>query len=441
MNRPKNTDSDADLLQQLSQSPDSAIEDLMERYSDSVRVTIERFLQDPEDIKECVNDTFMEFYRSRERYDAEKGNLGTYLTTIAKNQAISRFRKNVVRPTTELPEDVADAGDPIGDAERRADLEQALSKLSPEDAQMIRQKYYEGMTLQEIADAENLPYDTIKKRHQRSLKKLRLLLITGLGILAAALLAACAYLVLRHLGVLPGYGMSNDADGPVYLLAEESSVEGERWTYTIKEAVMMEGILKVNINVHFYDSDGAVQRWQEVVRQDGDVTRINSWRANRHASIPVKGYDFTDTIVDVELNDETFILEGDEVELTLQVLEVEIPFTMRRVEPERPENYRYALGDEGGVLVIPRRDDGQLSVELYPLNTGNYEVSSDVIYGAYRQGKTGDITVTGKNGELLTGSISMIPNTKWDRLSVWEFGPAEPELCAAHPLCVSTVPD
>ena len=34
-------------------------------------------------------------------------------------------------------------------------------------------KYFGGMTIREIADSLELPYETVKKRHQRSLHKLR----------------------------------------------------------------------------------------------------------------------------------------------------------------------------------------------------------------------------------------------------------------------------
>ena len=69
-------------------------------------------------------------------------------------------------------------------------------------------KYYGGMTFKEIAASLDIPYETAKKRHQRSLKKLRKSMIIGMVvILLAALLAACAYVVLRYFGVVPGYGV------------------------------------------------------------------------------------------------------------------------------------------------------------------------------------------------------------------------------------------
>ena len=46
-----------------------APEELMEQYAALVRKTAAACLENPEDIKECVNDTFLEFYLHSDRYD------------------------------------------------------------------------------------------------------------------------------------------------------------------------------------------------------------------------------------------------------------------------------------------------------------------------------------------------------------------------------------
>lgn len=270
MNISKAPSLEAELLQRFYQFPEDTMPELMEHYTGLVRSTAGRFLDNPADVDECVNDTFMAFFRVRDQFDQEKGNLSTYLAGIAKNLAISRFRKNAAQSALELAEEVADTSDPIGDAERRADLERVIDQLTPDEAELIRMKYYEGETLQEVADAQGLPHETVKKRHQCSLSKLRVLLITGLGILQAALLAACAYLVLCGFGVLPGYGMSTTPDIPVYLLVEESSVQGELWTYTVKDAVPLDGEIYMEVEVSFHGDSSAELEWERLEQQ--------SWR-------------------------------------------------------------------------------------------------------------------------------------------------------------------
>lgn len=442
----KRTKSETELIQKFTQSPETAMAELTERYTGLVQSTVERYLASPEDVEECVNDTFMEFFRTRERFDSEKGSLGTYLAGIAKNLAISRFRRNAARPTVELPENIANANDPIGDAELQMDLEQAISQLPPAEADLIRMKYYDGMTIQEIAEAQEQPYETVKKRHQRSLGKLRTLLIVGLGILLAAILAACAYFVLRGFGLLPGYGMNSTPDIPVYLLAEEASTEGERWTYTVKEAIFLNGKLRIDVTVQFPDED-VKEQWRNMFRNitnkrdplatlsDGSQTSTDSVIQGNKAYIQTIERDFQVDKNKVRLimkfeNIEQMLDGKQEVELTLNVCEAELPITLSSAALESPGTHSYALAEQGGVLAVPKREDGVLAMELYPLNTGGYEVTPDLIWGPYRQGKTGDITVTGEDGRALVGEMTYTPFS--DQLSVWEFGPAEPGEYVLH---------
>ena len=71
-----------------------SVEELMEQYAALVWKTAAAYLENPEDIKECVNDTFLEFYLHSDRYDPEKGSYAAFLSAAARNKAIDRYRKN-----------------------------------------------------------------------------------------------------------------------------------------------------------------------------------------------------------------------------------------------------------------------------------------------------------------------------------------------------------
>lgn len=106
-------------------------------------------------------------------------------------------------------------------------------------------KYYDGMTIREIADSMKLPYETVKKRHQRSLSKMRLLLTLALILALTALLGACAYMLLRHLGVIPGFGITDAADAGCYLLAEPVTFQSDELTVQITGAALYDGQLTI----------------------------------------------------------------------------------------------------------------------------------------------------------------------------------------------------
>lgn len=99
-------------------------EELMAQYAALVWKTAAAYLENPEDIKECVNDTFLEFYLHSDRYDPEKGSYAAFLCTIARRKAVSMYRKNrkasgfsiisgerEVQAGTAAPADMADPAD------------------------------------------------------------------------------------------------------------------------------------------------------------------------------------------------------------------------------------------------------------------------------------------------------------------------------------------
>lgn len=153
--------SEQELLRMLDYDPHTGMAAMVEQYTGLLWHVAEHHLKNPEDIKECVNDTFLEFYIHRERFDSKKGTLATYLAQIMRNLSISRYRKNVLWDE-QLDTPLEDPMSISELAEARVDLERAMAALKPEDAEIIRMKYYGGMTVREIAASLGLSYDTVK---------------------------------------------------------------------------------------------------------------------------------------------------------------------------------------------------------------------------------------------------------------------------------------
>ena len=238
-------------------------EELMEQYAALVWKTAAAHLENPEDVKECVNDTFLELYLHPDHYDPEKGSYAAFLCTIARRRAVSLYRKNAVPEPMASAADPAVLADPVDMEEEiadRLDLEAALKSLKPEEFDIIRMKYYDGMTIKEIADSLNLSYETVKKRHQRSLTKLQKALTIGLILAAIAALAACAYVVLRYFGIVPGYGVNTNAEVPFYQLVdtdlESEPVDGTN--LEISDARYMNGVLYVDTHLSMDNPEAAL---------------------------------------------------------------------------------------------------------------------------------------------------------------------------------------
>ena len=436
---------DAELLALLERSPQEGTAELFDCYAGLVWSVAEKYLDNPEDIKECVNDTFLEFYLHRERFQPEKGSLKTWLAAIARNLAVSRFRKNVSREAQELKEDMAPEQDPFGGMENGIaledimDLERALEALPREDAGIIRMKYYDGMTVQEIAASLGLPFETVKKRQQRSLKKLRRMLTLGLIItLAAALLAACAYLALRYFGIVPGYGVVTDPEEKIYIQAEPVAAEDRYGSYTVTEATVIDGTVRIYVDIAL-QSEEALNEID--VLSGGDIAEslfladveivcggetyaggaggnFDNYPAKEEGMPPVLDRMNWHMIYMAE-----GVLPPEDGTLTLRFSEQELTIPMKPAAVEEQEKYGSVFYERGGLLAIARPEEEMFLVEIYPLNVGAFRISPNLIRDAHMQGRSGDIILVGEDGREYVGEqVYRGPAS----FSAWDFGQPEP---------------
>ena len=422
-----------------------APEELMEQYAALVWKTAAACLENPEDIKECVNDTFLEFYLHSDRYDPGKGSYAAFLCTIARRKAINRYRKNRKAsgismapggkkklplkngifhdPDTPAgitnPADMADPSDMAETVAGRLDLEAALQSLKPEEFDIIRMKYYGGMTIKEIADSLHLSYETVKKRHQRSLTKLQKALTIGLILALIAALAACAYVVLRYFGIVPGYGVNTNGEMPFYVLEEPVSAENDEFGVELEKAFWNNGELSLTLQFrkkeafefenqmipNWYqdlmlsassleqESSGESLSYERDLISDSNENPENIHRYQFHYTVPEKGLDET---------------------LLFRIQELSLSFCLTPARELPLENYGYELSDLGGFMADAYIRDGHLMADLYPLNVDGYRIAFSA----------SDVTAAAEDGTVLTGSPvrGEFPQSE---ISTLDFGPAE----------------
>ena len=413
---------DESILSLLHREPEQGMAALIDEYSGLLWTVCRQYLSNTEDIKECVNEAFTEFYLHKERFDPDKGALKGYLAVIARRCAIRRYQEN------RRWEDGADAGgeqasDPFARLEKQDELERALAALDPVDEQILRMKYYGGMTAREIADSLGLLYETVKKRQQRSLKKLLRTLSIGLVIAALfALLAACTYMVLRHFGFVPGYGVNTSADAPVYVLEEGMAVQGEDgYEFHLEDAYWRDGTFLADLML-YGGSEPAQKQFDVSLSGLNDIQFISKSNSGgtAHGTFPYR------VIFEGDLPDNT----GDALSLTLTVHGTAIPFTLQAAEESALDEVGfYAVTEEdGGLLAVPRIENGELVVSIHPLNDGDfgtYPFLNRGVWSGYG-GPDLPITVTAPDGTVLEGEPAPYSPISGDTYLDWYFGPAEP---------------
>ena len=154
-----------------------AFAELVRRHELRVRSVLHRLLDDPRDVEEAAQDTFVQAWRNLDRF-AGRSQLFTWLYRIAANEAMMRRRRKR-HPEVELDEAaerVAPSPPPHVEAEGeelRRFLDEVLRALPFEYRAPIVLRDVEGLSNQEVADVLGLTVEAAKSRIHRARLRVR----------------------------------------------------------------------------------------------------------------------------------------------------------------------------------------------------------------------------------------------------------------------------
>src|SRR5207237_81945 len=122
-----------DILVARAKSGDlEALEALYRAFETPVYNLASRMLRSPEDAEDVLQETFLEVVRSIKQYRAE-GHLWGWIRQIAASKALMRIRRNQVRATEELHEEVHQGGGGAGAAHSTIPARGALARVGVRD--------------------------------------------------------------------------------------------------------------------------------------------------------------------------------------------------------------------------------------------------------------------------------------------------------------------
>ena len=134
--------------------------------------------------QDVVQDVFLKLWREPGKFDARRGELGSYLRLMARSRALDTWREGQAagRASDRLKLDVGlDEGRPderpAVAAEREGDwrtLRDALRGLPTVQREAVVLAYWGGLTADQIARRSNVPLGTAKSRIRLGLARLRL---------------------------------------------------------------------------------------------------------------------------------------------------------------------------------------------------------------------------------------------------------------------------
>lgn len=161
-----------------------ALDDAYAAYGATVLAYLVDRLGDRSAAEDVRQQVFLELWQRRAEYDPERAGLFTWIMTITRSRAIDHFRKRVPQPQDPgLAEQIAEpadrGGESIDQVVERWRMAQLLRRIPPEEASVLRMRFYDELSQREIAERTGMPLGTVKMRMVQALERLRELLDGG----------------------------------------------------------------------------------------------------------------------------------------------------------------------------------------------------------------------------------------------------------------------
>jgi RNA polymerase sigma-70 factor (ECF subfamily) len=172
---------DTEIINTILKGEQSAFALLVERYQNYVFTLVLRFTENREDAEEIAQDVFVKTYRSLADFRGDS-KFSTWLFTITRTTCLSFLRRKKLdiqsldNERTGLQVENRESGfnaNLVEQKSRHAMLNQAISMLSPDDAQLLNLFYKGDQTLEEIGKIMRLDPNTVKVKLHRARQRLK----------------------------------------------------------------------------------------------------------------------------------------------------------------------------------------------------------------------------------------------------------------------------
>jgi RNA polymerase sigma-70 factor (ECF subfamily) len=163
------------LVERLTQRDTRALAEVYELYGSTCFGFLLGTLRDRQTAEDVQQQVFLEVWQRAPTYDPARASLLTWIMTIARSRAIDQLRRRIPEPAGSAATDAmaGSVGDETEQLIERWHFAGLLRRLPPEEATVLRMRFYEELTQTEIAARTGIPLGTVKSRMVSGLKRLR----------------------------------------------------------------------------------------------------------------------------------------------------------------------------------------------------------------------------------------------------------------------------
>ncbi|WP_211227316.1 sigma-70 family RNA polymerase sigma factor [Ferrimonas kyonanensis] len=160
---------------------------LFKHFANRVHAFCFKKVGDDQLAREVAQDTMLAVWQKAHRFDVDKGNVSTWIYTIARNRCFDLGRQKLSRPVLVSSDDLYSEPAPQShDSDRllqlateKKRLHQLLANLPENQRQVVSLVYLKEMSHQAAAQHLQLPVGTVKSRLRLAMEKLALRLNKG----------------------------------------------------------------------------------------------------------------------------------------------------------------------------------------------------------------------------------------------------------------------
>ena len=184
--QPKSESTDEELISEICNGEEYAIEMLYERYHRYAYSLAYHILRDPAAAEDLVQDVFLSIWRKAASYQVQQGSVHSWIQAIVYHRAIDKVRAAVHRDRQWIPLQADSEQDSAGEQpdvweqawsdEQQRIIRTALDQIPVEQRMVIELAYFGGYTHAEISEQLHIPLGTVKGRMRLGLQKMKALL-------------------------------------------------------------------------------------------------------------------------------------------------------------------------------------------------------------------------------------------------------------------------